>query len=354
MPGRQASFGGVAALFGDDTADEGSANVTTGSAPAAKGRQASFGGVASLFGDDNEDDGFGTAPTATTTAATGRRAPSFGGVASLFGSDDDPPAAPISNKPSSSGTRSARQPSFGGVAALFGDDDEEAGPTVNTKPQRSGARQASFGGVAALFGDDEDEGHAAPINAAPPQKGSKKRDPSFSGVANLFGDDDDDEDEEEKSDQGPATPVDTLGQLQELPKTQTRSKKRDPSFGGVAGLFATDDNDEEEEDDENMSVFKPDLNKSAHDKETTDLQVAVEGHRNRAAEIEGELNVVKERNQDLENQIADLTKERQELYQSKLILIKNAAQEIQRMRDLMSELSANSTKSGPVKAATVA
>jgi hypothetical protein len=240
---------------------------------------------------------------------------------------------------------------------LFGDDDEEVGPAVNTKPQRGG-RQASFGGVAALFNDgDEDEGAAAPINTAPPPK-SKKRDPSFSGVANLFSTDDDDEEEEEEEQPTMAAKPesrDRIGSLQELPKPQTRTKKRDPSFGGVAGLFA--DNDDDDEDDDNDApgnIFKPSLQQSAHDKETTDLQIQVEDHRNRAEEIEGELDGVKQRNQELEEQIAALTKERQELYDSKLKLIKNAAQEIQRMRDLMMELSLSASSPGFQKAATVA
>lgn len=87
-------------------------------------RQASFGGVASLFGDD---DGAAAESETKTANSSSRRAPSFGGVANLFGSSQDIEAdddAPQVNKVASgtSGAK-ARQPSFGGVAALFGDDD---------------------------------------------------------------------------------------------------------------------------------------------------------------------------------------------------------------------------------------
>lgn len=317
MPGqtRQPSFGGVAQLFGDDTADE----VTK-----PKARQASFGGVASLFGDDDDGDTGSAAPVA---ASTGRRAPSFGGVANLFGGHDGETAPP----PASKG-KGGRQASFGGVAALFGDEDEEVPDRINTKPKKSGARQASFGGVAALFGEGDD-GAAAPVATNPAKttqtKSSKKRDPSFSGVANLFGD----EEEEEETKQTTETYTsgkDTIAPLKSIPKT-ARSKKRDPSFGGVAGLFA-DDNDEDDENSEELNItFKTTVNS----KLTTDLQIQVENERERVVELEGDLSKAQIVNDDLEKRIRDLEAEISSLTQSKMTLIQQTSQEIDRMRELI-------------------
>lgn len=313
MPGqtRQPSFGGVAQLFGDDAADEPSTKP--------KARQASFGGVASLFGDDDADTG------AAPVAATGRRAPSFGGVAGLFGGHDEdaPPAAKIG------GGRGGRQASFGGVAALFGDEDEEVPDRINTKPKKSGARQASFGGVAALFGEDDDGAAPAAAPKAPPTGKSKKRDPSFSGVANLFGDDDD---EDEKNTTETYSAKESIAPLQNIPKTGARTKKRDPSFGGVAGLFADNDDDEDDDEEEELNItFKTTVNS----KLTTDLQIQVENEREKVVELEGELNQSQRANDDLEDRIRDLENEISSLTQSKMILIQQTSQEIDRMRELI-------------------
>jgi len=341
MPGqaRQPSFGGVAQLFGDsDAADEPSK---------PKARQSSFGGVASLFGDD-DDAGAVSGPS---SAAAGRRAPSFGGVANLFGGHDDEPPKVGAAVTAGTGGRAGRQASFGGVAALFGDEDEEVPDRINTKPKKTGARQASFGGVAALFGEDDGAGPAAgpPPAAAKPAAGkpagkSKKRDPSFSGVANLFGD------EDEEDDKGPETEnfqTDTIAPLQNIPKTGARTKKRDPSFGGVAGLFADNDDDDEEEEEELNITFKTTVNS----KLTTDLQIQVENEREKVVELEGDLAKATKANDHLEKRIRELENEITSLTQSKMILIQQTSQEIDRMRELI-QLSFTDQAS-KAKAATV-
>jgi len=342
MPGqaRQPSFGGVAQLFGEsDAADEPSK---------PKARQSSFGGVASLFGDDDDAGAVSGPPS---SAAAGRRAPSFGGVANLFGGHDDEPPKVGAAVTGGSG-RAGRQASFGGVAALFGDEDEEVPDRINTKPKKTGARQASFGGVAALFGEDDGAGPAAgpPPTAATskpapgkPAGKSKKRDPSFSGVANLFGDEDEEEDKVETEN----LQTDTIAPLQNIPKTGARTKKRDPSFGGVAGLFADNDDDDEEEEEELNITFKTTVNS----KLTTDLQIQVENEREKVVELEGDLAKATKANDHLEKRIRELENEITSLTQSKMILIQQTSQEIDRMRELI-QLSFTDQAS-KAKAATV-
>jgi len=338
MPGsqaRQPSFGGVAQLFGDgDTEEEPSK---------PKARQASFGGVASLFGDTDDDAGSaGPAPVNPSVGATGRRAPSFGGVANLFGGDDEPPAE-LKTGGGKGGGRAGRQASFGGVAALFGDDDEEDVPDrINTKPTKSANRQASFGGVASLFGEDDGAGPPPAPVAAPPKGKSKKRDPSFSGVANLFGDDDDEEETPAAS-----SKQDTIGSLQNIPKTGARTKKRDPSFGGVAGLFADNDDDDDNSEEELNITFKPTVNS----KVTTDLQIQVENEREKVVELEGDLKQATKDNDELDRRIRALENEISSLTQSKMILIQQTSQEIDRMRELITLTVQSNQAKG--KAATV-
>jgi len=364
MPARQASFGGVAALFGDDTGAEdgfGSSSIVTSSPAAATTtkekdhntgrRQASFGGVASLFGDDDGGDKGDSNKEENNKddkgpSGTSRRAPSFGGVANLFGSSGD--NVESTPKVSKGREAKARQPSFGGVAALFGDDDEEPAPVVTStkkhksQPQNSGQRrQASFGGVAALFGDEEG-GPAAP--SGPPAKSSKKRDPSFSGVANLFGDEEDDEQEEEvqpNSSSNFKSGIDNIGALRELPKVN-RTKKRDPSFGGVADLFKDEnleDDDENVEENAPKVTIKINPKIRTQDKQISKLQTEVELHREKAIELEGELDHVCQKNEKLQKELETLREEKKELLVSKIRLITNTAEEIQRMRELMHEMS---------------
>jgi len=307
MPGqnRQPSFGGVAQLFGDSTA-----------APEdkPKQRQASFGGVASLFGDD-DDDNVGTVGQASSNASS-RRAPSFGGVANLFGGDDNAGPA-TTGKP----TKAGRQASFGGVAALFGDDDDEAPDRIITKPKKAGgARQASFGGVAALFGEDDGAG-AAPT--APDVEEPKPSKSASEGIGPL--------------------------QTHE-PSTKGRSKKRDPSFGGVAGLFADNDDDEEEEEEEqelNITFGKPTVNS----KLTTELQVELENEREKVIALEGELKQAEKINKELEDRIQELQREKDSLKASKMKLIQQTSLEIDRMREVIIGIA--SETAAQAKAATV-
>jgi len=364
MPGRQASFGGVAALFGDDddNANVVSNNSYSGPSSGQKARQASFGGVATLFGDDNADDDLaGPASTSTSSSSNAnpaarkaQRAPSFGGVAGLFSGDDNDNDE-VGSVPSASVSAPAgrkaqqRQPSFGGVAALFGDDDDEA---------------------ANVTADDDDLGGPAPVPQAtsnqsqaqqPQQK--KKRDPSFSGVADLFGDDNDDFEQTKPESSNQNTyeeeeqQAEGIGDLQALPqKSTSRPKKRDPSFGGVANLFAMDE-DEEEEDESNENEEKPqkiqiETKPNVQNKKTTELQIQVEEYRSKCDVIEEELKAAKDENEKFEARIRDLVDERQSLVDSKLRLIVQTAQEIDRMRSVISEMDAQ-YKMEQQRAATV-
>lgn len=174
MPARQASFGGVVALFGSADDDD----DATPAAPTTRKQQPSFGGVASLFGTGDDDDA--GAVSAPAPKARGQQ-PSFGGVAAMFGDpneDEKPPTQIITKKPKSGSNRTA---SFGGVADLFGGDksDEEDGPPA--------------GNVANMFSAS---GSKDTVGALPPAAGGKKqrkgkRDHSVSGVFGLFGDEED-------------------------------------------------------------------------------------------------------------------------------------------------------------------
>jgi len=337
MPGqnRQPSFGGVAQLFGDSSAQD--------DAKQPKQRQASFGGVASLFGDDDDD----ATGNATTGASAGRRAPSFGGVANLFGGNDDGPT-----KPQKTG---GRQASFGGVAALFGDDDDEAPDRIITKPKKAGgARQASFGGVAALFGEQQVAEADMKVTKAVNPPGKKKRDPSFGGISTLFGDTlgNNTKPMASKTSAPPkAQNADTIGDLVKAAPVKQRSKKRDPSFGGVAGLFADNDgtdDDEEEDDDQEINIsFKPAVN----DKLTTELQIEVENEREKVIALEGELKQAEKTNHELERRIAELEKEKASLKASKMKLIQQTSQEIDRMREVIIGIAQETASQ--VKAATI-
>jgi len=304
MPGqnRQPSFGGVAQLFGDASATD----------DKPKQRQASFGGVASLFGDD-DDDNVGSVGASNSAASSSRRAPSFGGVANLFGGDDNAP------KPVKTG---GRQASFGGVAALFGDDEDEAPDRIITKPKKAGARQASFGGVAALFGEDDGAG-AAPTAPDVEEPKPNLKSSSSEGIGPL--------------------------QTHE-PNTKSRSKKRDPSFGGVAGLFADNDDDEDEEEDDqelNITFGKPTVNS----KLTTELQVELENEREKVIALEGEMKQAEKINRELEERILTLEREKESLKASKMELIQQTSREIDRMREVIIGIA--SETSAQAKAATV-
>lgn len=159
-------------------------------------------------------------------------------------------------------------------------NDTHSGPA---RTRVSKKRDPSFSGVADLFDDegpDEDDDDLSPLNSgdeefqAPKQRsgsdgGKRKRDPSFSGVADLFGDDS--EGSESAGDDGGTTGhsksqpsmgfgVSEMSFSQKFgsaepeesaPQTSGRSRKRDPSFGGVADMFADAEPESEESDREN-------------------------------------------------------------------------------------------------------
>lgn len=171
-------------------------------------------------------------------------------------------------------------------------------------------------------------------------------------MADLFGDDNDDfeqtkpessnqntYDEEEQQAEG-------IGDLQALPqKSTSRPKKRDPSFGGVANLFAMDEDEEEEEYESNENEEQPqkiqiETKPNVQNKKTTELQIQVEEYRSKCDEIEGDLKMAKDENEKLEARIRELVDERQTLVDSKLRLIVQTAQEIDRMRSVISEMDA--------------
>jgi len=275
---RSMSVGAIAWLEDDDddvleTMDD------TGVKKKAKGRRArdpSLGAVADLFDPAErlemgfDKDGHATKgeevgqwfwmPTKPNPAAPVQRRvdPSFGGVAELFG-DMNAMAHPSGEK---SETHSKASTSFGGVMDMFGatqdeaeEEDNAVGGRIQTKSRK---RDPSFGGVADMFGDDEGSDEEPEMDGAsrtqnvgdffndtfvgkPPSRVSKKRDPSFSGVADLF-EDDFDEDEDDLS---PLNSEEDDGPYVVQPKTDGGKRKRDPSFSGVASLFGDDSEGED-------------------------------------------------------------------------------------------------------------
>jgi len=356
-------------------------------------RQASFGGVAALFGAEEEDAPVNNASNdAPASQSGGRRQASFGGVASLFGEEDleVPNTVNIVDNTKqqesvSANTGGRRQPSFGGVAALFGasieEDEDEQGQVQEVKQAGTsagvGRRQASFGGVAALFGDEEEEEEDTKIPStliSEPTKNTtqssesgqaggrtKKRDPSFSGVAELFGDADEEpesskrEKEEEKPNYDYSLQqADGLGDLEDIPKSNTisRSKKRDPSFGGVADLFSTPEDEEEEEEDMNVQdsqqqriQIKQSGEKVAQlEKISQQLQQQVEKERIRVIQLTDDLHTATDANKELEKQLKQLEEQNNILIDSKIRLIRETAKEIDRMHDVMKELRQNKSE----------
>jgi len=136
------------------------------------------------------------------------------------------------------------KPSFGGVIDLF----QDANASTKSHPA-----QASFGGVMDLFGQhQQDQDEVAPVEEAPPQR---KRDPSFGGIADMFADDEHSSpSEEDLSNEQSQQKTSNVGEMledetfdQPLPDTAYQ-KKRDPSFSGINDLFGDDADDEVEED----------------------------------------------------------------------------------------------------------
>jgi len=372
MSGRtkQPSFGGVAALFGEDD-DE------AASAPKSKKKQPSFGGVAGLFGDDDGDEvGAVSAPTGKKKKA----APSFGGVAAMFGDDqDEAPPTQIITKPKKP---AGRQASFGGVAALFGEtndeEDEGAGPAAPPGGRPHG-KQASFGGVASLFGTEEVANVGAKVVNSPPKQqkpsGGNKggaRQQSFGGVASLFGNQTvsgDDEDEPAPASQskgisdlfsaGAGTKTQTQPQKQQpkkdglgaLPPKKTEKKKqrkgkRDPSVSGIASLFG--DDDEDEQPDLKSETKNSGVNEAAIH---ADLKKQQEVLKQKQTQLSLKLEREQTKSQDLEAKIKQLQDRRDALAKSKQMLAQMTAVEMDRMRSII--LSGYTPATNNAKLATV-
>jgi len=379
MSRKQPSFGGVAALFGDD--DE---NATA--APKSKKKQPSFGGVAGLFGDD--EDGVGNVSNSAPAVKGNikkKAAPSFGGVAAMFGDDTEKPPTQIITKPKKP---AGRQASFGGVAALFGEDEEDGAGPAAPSGNRPHGKQASFGGVASLFGSDETANLGSKVinnsstnsgPAAPPaQKGGSGggRQQSFGGVASLFGSNDDDEEEQsapasknigslfetskpekpkpaatstktpaktpakapakqpakkEKKIDASVANAETIGSLPKKPtKTKQRKGKRDPSVSGIASLFGDDDEDEQAD----LKSEKPDSGVKEVEIHK-ELNNQKEGFIKKQKEINNKLEREKIKQEDLQARIANLELKRDALVSSKKILAQMTAQEMERMRSII-------------------
>lgn len=86
------------------------------------------------------------------------------------------------------------------------------------------------------------------------------------------------------------------------------------------------------------------------EKITTKLQAEVEEFRVKAENLEGELNTIKQANSELENKIKLLKEQQKDLVDSKVALLIQTAQEIERMRKVMSDIS----QSNQSKAKTLA
>jgi len=349
---KQPSFGGVAALFGEDDEEPAAAPAKS------KKKQPSFGGVAGLFGEDDGDDGVG-AVSAPPTGKKKKAAPSFGGVAAMFGDDgeDEKPPSQIITKPKKA---AGRQASFGGVAALFGDDDDDgAGPAAPSQKNRG--KQASFGGVAGLFGTAEEVASVgSKVTGKAATKGTRQQ--SFGGVAGLFGTSGAEEDEPEapskgisdlfsaglKASSSSSKSSEGIGALP--PKTEKKKQrkgKRDPSVSGIASLFGDDDDDEQPDlksEKQDSGVKEAEIHK--------DLKHQTQALQQRAKQTEVQLDMQKSKKEDLEMRIQKLQATRDALAKSKQKLAQMTAVEMDRMRSIiLAGYTAPSSESA--KAATV-
>jgi len=351
MSGRtkQPSFGGVAALFGDEDEDKQTNR---------KKKQPSFGGVAGLFGEDDGDAGAGAVAPIKKKAA-----PSFGGVAAMFGEDnDEAPPTQIITKPKKP---AGRQASFGGVAALFGDDEEDgAGPAA--PGNRAHGKQASFGGVASLFGGSDEVGKVKSQPAQPPANKGGGRQQSFGGVASLFGSDKDEDEPAPPASKGisdlfssgagaasapkqttQTTPegIGALPPKKSEPKKQ-RKGKRDPSVSGIASLFGDDDDDEQPDlksENKDSGVKEAEIHK--------DLKNQSEALKQKQRQIDMKLDLQKTKKEDLEAKIKNLQAKRDALANSKVMLVQMTAMEMDRMRSII--LSGYEPATNNAKLATV-
>jgi len=302
---RQASFGGVAALFGEE--DHVGASAVPDSNSKTKSRQASFGGVASLFGDlDEEEDQMNVASTGPAKVAGSRKA----------------------------------QPSFGGVAAMFGggpedEEGENVGAAGAAKSSGKG-RTASFGGVAALFGEDESD-EVAPV----PQSQPPVEEKTIPKINNN---------------------QDSVGKLPEVNKPVRRGK-RDPSISNIADMFDTGPADEDESNNNNgqKQINQEPIVEDFEAKEiaqkeeiNNQLKDKVKKYELIAGDLTSQLEQKKKREQELRKKIKTLLDHQQSLRDSKLSLIKILDQEICRMRSVMDEYYVSDSPNSDGKAATVA
>merc|ERR1719173_402062 len=196
-------------MFGDDQDEAPPTQIITKPKKPA-GRQASFGGVAALFGETNDDEDEGAGPAAPAGGRPHGKQASFGGVASLFGTEEVANVGskvvntPPKQQKQSGNKGGARQQSFGGVASLFGsgDDEDEPAPASQSK-----GISDLFSGTKTQTQSQKQKPKNDGLGALPPKKTEQKkqrkgkRDPSVSGIASLFGDDDEDEQPDLKSEQ---------------------------------------------------------------------------------------------------------------------------------------------------------
>lgn len=237
-----------------------------------------------------------------------RKQPSFGGVAALFG-ENEPATKPLVKK--------KNNPSFGGVAGLFGDSSNDLGAgKVQTKP--AGTKQKakpSFGGVAAMFGEDDNE---APDRIITKTKGKNA---SFGGVASLFGESNEDLDDE----------MPPLAKIKPGPgKSSTTSKKnkRDPSINGISSLFQNMDDDTDDPED-NPILVAEDLQKN--------FRAELEDIKRKVKTQEEQLLLANQQTAELESRIANIQAELIDSRESKFALIKSTAEEMRRMKGVISE-----------------
>jgi len=390
-------------------------------------RQQSFGGVAALFGEDEQADATHSFETANEiqqfAKPGGRSAPSFGGVASMFGDEDGEPepsvtlneaspmghepvqqqseqnhaqATPTQNPTPGGKPKQSRQSSFGGVAALFGDEDGFNGVATDpavidkeaTKP-KTHSQKSSFGGVASLFSPAEEPAPISqslpqiqhtqqntqppPVQAPkkPPQQNSaqKSRQQSFGGVATLFSSMGDEDEMKPVQSQGnnissmfdPVAPAEkpvpqqqnnnpSMGQFADYdlyeqqtnseqppapPKKSTKSRekksKRDPSISGVFSLFG---------DDQIPEQASPQMVQQRKEQDQTTLNDLTRQKREfaeTADKYHQKIELEENRTKELEELKIKIAREIIELRESKILLIRNTEMEMRKMRKLMAD-----------------
>jgi len=376
-------------------------------------RQQSFGGVAALFGEDEQADATHSFETANEiqqfAKPGGRSAPSFGGVASMFGDGEPEPSVTLTepmepepvqqhsypaDRPTPGGgkPKQSRQSSFGGVAALFGDEDGFNGVATDpavidkeaTKP-KTHSQKSSFGGVASLFSPAEEPAPISqslpqthtqqntqppPVQAPkkPPQQNSaqKSRQQSFGGVATLFSSMGDEDEMKPVQSQGnnissmfdPVAPAEkpqqqnnnpSMGQFADYdlyqqtnseqppapPKKSTKSRekksKRDPSISGVFSLFG---------DDQIPEQASPQMVQQRQEQTKTTLNDLTRQKREfaeTADTLQQKIELEESKTKELEDKRIRIEREIIELRESKILLIRSTEMEMRNMRKLMAD-----------------